>query len=208
MGLWVRVLRGLALAGLVLGGVFVGLVCRVVGARPATPWRNPHRSIVVEGNRRVEADTIRSYFRPEPGERLDAAKIDEGLQGAVTRPACSRTSASARSGGRLIVTVVENPVINRVAVRGQQARQGRAARAAKSSRSRAARCRAPTVQSDVQRIVEIYRRNGRYDVRVDAEDHRAAEQPRRSRVRDHRGRQDRRSRTSSSSATGPIPTAA
>ena len=31
-------------------------------------------SIQVEGNRRVEADTIRSYFKPGPGGRLDQAK--------------------------------------------------------------------------------------------------------------------------------------
>ncbi len=37
-------------------------------------------SIVVEGNRRVEADTIRSYFKTSAGDRLDAAKIDAGLK--------------------------------------------------------------------------------------------------------------------------------
>ncbi|MFZ0239032.1 MAG: POTRA domain-containing protein, partial [Xanthobacteraceae bacterium] len=37
-------------------------------------------SIVVEGNRRVEADTVRSYFKVAPGEHLDAAKIDAALK--------------------------------------------------------------------------------------------------------------------------------
>ena len=37
-------------------------------------------SIVVEGNRRVEADTIRSYFKVAPGERIDAAKIDSAIK--------------------------------------------------------------------------------------------------------------------------------
>ncbi len=37
-------------------------------------------SIIVQGNRRVEAETIRSYFRPGPGGRLDAFQIDEGVK--------------------------------------------------------------------------------------------------------------------------------
>ncbi len=40
-------------------------------------------SIVVQGNRRVDADTVRSYFKVAPGEHLDAAKIDAGAQGAL-----------------------------------------------------------------------------------------------------------------------------
>ena len=37
-------------------------------------------SIQVEGNRRVEIETIRSYFKPGPGGRLDQAQIDDGLK--------------------------------------------------------------------------------------------------------------------------------
>ena len=37
-------------------------------------------SIQVEGNRRVEAATIRSYFKPGPGGRLDQGRIDDGLR--------------------------------------------------------------------------------------------------------------------------------
>ncbi len=35
-------------------------------------------SIQVEGNRRVEVETIRSYFKPGPGGRLDQAQIGSG----------------------------------------------------------------------------------------------------------------------------------
>ncbi|MEP7031244.1 MAG: POTRA domain-containing protein, partial [Pseudolabrys sp.] len=38
------------------------------------------KSIVVEGNRRVEADTVRSYFRPGPGGQLGPNEIDEALK--------------------------------------------------------------------------------------------------------------------------------
>src|ERR1700753_1905096 len=78
MRLWVRV-RGLALAGLVLGGVVIGLAtASLVTANYAVA--QSASSIVVEGNRRVESDTIRSYFRLGPGEKLDALKADEGVK--------------------------------------------------------------------------------------------------------------------------------
>ncbi|MDW4809947.1 hypothetical protein NQ359_23980, partial [Escherichia coli] len=37
-------------------------------------------SITVEGNRRVELETIRSYFHGGPGGRLGQAQIDDGLK--------------------------------------------------------------------------------------------------------------------------------
>ena len=125
MGLWVRVLRGLALAGFGPRGVFVGL-CAASLATAGHAVAQSASSIVVEGNRRVESDTIRSYFRLRPGERLDAVKIDEGLK-ALFATGLFQDVRPTVAAAALIITVVENPVINRVAVRGQQARQGRAA---------------------------------------------------------------------------------
>jgi len=40
-------------------------------------------SIAVEGNRRVELETIRSYFHPGPGGRLGQAQIDDGLKALI-----------------------------------------------------------------------------------------------------------------------------
>jgi outer membrane protein insertion porin family len=40
-------------------------------------------TIQVEGNRRVELETIRSYFKPGPGGRLDQASIDDGLKALI-----------------------------------------------------------------------------------------------------------------------------
>ena len=152
--------------------------------------RSPSSSIVVEGNRRVEAETIRSYFQPGPGGRLDAAKIDEALK-ALYATGLFQDVRISQAGGRLIVTVVENPVINRVAFEGNKKAKDEQLQSEVQSKPRGTLSR-PTVQADVQRIIEIYHRNGRFDVRVDAEDHRAAEQPRRSGLRDQRRRQDRR----------------
>ena len=62
-------------------------------ARVALLTRN-RSQIVVEGNRRVEADTIRSYFQ-RPGA-LDAARISMPRSRRSMPPTCSRTCGSAR----------------------------------------------------------------------------------------------------------------
>ncbi len=162
MRLWVRV-RGLALAGLVLGGAFVGLViASLVTANCAVA--QTASSIVVEGNRRVESDTVRSYFRLGPGEKLDALKVDEGVK-ALFATGLFADVRPRFEGGRLVLTVVENAVISRVQFEGNKRVKDEQLTQEIQSKPRGALSR-PLVQSDVQRIVEIYRRNGRYDIRV------------------------------------------
>ena len=133
--------------------------------RPSYAVAQSASSIVVEGNRRVEAETIRSYFRAGPGERLDSYKIDQALK-ALYATGLFQDVRINQAGGRLIVTVVENPVINRVAFEGNKKVKDDQLLNEVQSKPRGTLSR-PTVQADVQRIVEIYRRNGRFDVRVE-----------------------------------------
>ena len=147
-------------------------------------------SIQVEGNRRVEVETIRSYFKPGPGGRLDQAQIDDGLK-ALIETGLFQDVKISQVGGHLLVTVVENPVIGRVAFEGNKKIKDEQLSAEVQSKPRGTLSR-PMVQSDAQRIAEIYRHSGRYDVRVNPRNHRTAEQPRRSRFRDHRRRENRR----------------
>ncbi len=76
-------------------------------------------SIVVEGNRRVEVDTIRSYFRPGPGGRLGQAEIDNGLKALIETGLFQDVRINTQ-GGRIIVVVVENAVIGRIAFEGNK----------------------------------------------------------------------------------------
>ena len=163
MKVWLRVLRGLTLAGVVLGGSVVcsGTVT-LLSAVPAQA--QSASSIVVQGNRRVEADTIRSYFRASGG-RLDAVAIDEGLK-ALYATGLFEDVRISQAGGRLTVTVVENPVINRIQFEGNKRLKDEQLQGEIQSKPRGTLSRA-AVQGDVQRIVELYRRAGRYDVRVE-----------------------------------------
>src|SRR5262249_27410086 len=70
--------RGLGVACLVLGGIALGTVAVTLTA--PSVYAQTVNTIVVQGNQRVEADTIRSYFRAGPGGRLDAFQIDEGVK--------------------------------------------------------------------------------------------------------------------------------
>ncbi len=151
------------MAGLLLGGILFGVVPDVASAAPAETSATA-TSIVVEGNRRVEADTIRSYFKVAPGEHIDAAKIDSALK-ALYASGLFQDIRISQSGGRLIVTVVEAPVIDRLVFEGNNKIKDEQLQQEIQSRARGALSRA-TVQADVQRIIEVYHRNGRFDVSV------------------------------------------
>jgi outer membrane protein insertion porin family len=163
MDMWVRVKRGLVVAGLLLGIGVVGLPAGVTIAAPAETGLTAS-SIVVEGNRRVEADTVRSYFKLAPGEHLDAGKIDAALK-ALYGTGLFQDVRITQSGGKLIVTVVEAPVINKIAFEGNRRLKDEQLLQEIQSKERGALSRA-AVQADVQRILEIYQRNGRFDVSV------------------------------------------
>jgi outer membrane protein insertion porin family len=122
-------------------------------------------SIVVQGNQRVEADTIRSYFRPGPSGRLDAFQIDEGVK-ALYATGLFQDIRPSVQGGRLILTVIENPVINRIAFEGNKKVKDEQLKSEIQSKERGTLSR-PVVQADTARLVEVYRRSGRFDIRVE-----------------------------------------
>ncbi|MBV9530684.1 MAG: outer membrane protein assembly factor BamA, partial [Bradyrhizobium sp.] len=159
----------------VRGGMFAALIMfalpvaaaltAVIASSPAAS--QTVASIQVEGNRRVEAETIRSYFKPRPNGTLDAAAIDDGLK-ALIETGLFQDVKINRVGGRLVVSVIENPVINRIAFEGNKKVKDEQLSAEIQSKPRGTFSR-PMVQSDALRIAEIYRRSGRYDVHVTPE---------------------------------------
>lgn len=124
-------------------------------------------AIVVEGNRRVEAETVRSYFKAGANGQFDQVAIDDGLKALVETGLFQDVKVN-RAGGRIVVSVVENAVIGRVAFEGNKKIKDEQLSAEIQSKPRGTFSRA-MVQSDTLRIAEIYRRSGRYDVRVTPE---------------------------------------
>ena len=121
-------------------------------------------SIEVEGNRRVETATIRSYFKPGPNGKLDQGHIDDGLKGLIETGLFQDVHIN-QAGGRIVVSVIENPVIGRVAFEGNKKIKDEQLSGEIQSKPRGTLSR-PMVQSDAQRIADIYRHAGRYDVSV------------------------------------------
>ena len=151
----------------VVGVVALMAVAGVAGSAvvPGAAMAQSASSIIVEGNRRVDADTIRSYFQSKPGEPLTASRIDEGLKSLYATGLFSDVNISHR-GGRLVVSVSENEVINRVAFEGNKKVKDDQLSMEVQSKARSPLSRT-TVQADTQRIIDVYHRAGRYDVRVE-----------------------------------------
>jgi outer membrane protein insertion porin family len=169
MGMGVRLVRGrLANIGIAAGltcAALFGSVAVSIGTSEVSIAQSAQTRIDVEGNRRVEADTIRSYFRVGGSERLDSAKIDSALK-SLYGTGLFQDVRITPGNGRILVSVVENPVINRVAFEGNKKAKDEQLAAEVQSKARGTLSRA-TVQNDVQRIIEVYQHSGRYDVRVE-----------------------------------------
>jgi outer membrane protein insertion porin family len=155
-------LRGGLLAALIMFAMPVATVFTMLVPSPVAA--QTVASIVVEGNQRVESDTIRTYFKPGPGGRLDQPHIDDGLK-ALIETGLFQDVKINQTGGHLVVTVVENPVIGRLAFEGNKKIKDEQLSSEIQSKPRGTLSR-PMVQADAQRIVEIYRHAGRYDVSV------------------------------------------
>ena len=143
-------------------------------------------TIRVAGNRRVEPETVRSYLNSTSATPTIPARSTSPSR-RCSPPACSPTCASTASGAGVLVTVVENPVINQVAFEGNREvdndtlRERGAAQAALGvhPRPRAGRRAAhPRRLPPAGPLCRLRR----------AQDHRARQQPREPRVRDQRGR--------------------
>ena len=126
--------------------------------------RSPAETITVEGNRRVDAETVRSYFHASTDGQYDAAARDAALKALIATGLFDKVTID-RAGNGLVVHVTEAKVLGRVAFEGNKKVKDADLTAAVQSKARGPLQRA-TVQADVNRIVEAYRRVGRDDVSV------------------------------------------
>jgi outer membrane protein insertion porin family len=123
------------------------------------------RSIVVRGNTRIEKETVLSYMTITVGRSYGAADVDESLK-ALFATGLFADVQIVPQGSTVVVTVTENPIINRVSFEGNKKISDDALETAVRSKARSMLTRAK-VQSDVQNILESYRRSGRYGAAVD-----------------------------------------
>lgn len=130
------------------------------------------RAVLVQGNQRLEAETVKSYLLLGPRDRFDAQAIDLSLK-TLFATGLFADVAIYQKADVLVVSVVENPIINRVIFEGNRALKTDKLQKELQAKPRAIFTRS-RVQSDVQRIIELYRRSGRFAATVTPK---IAEQP-------------------------------
>jgi outer membrane protein insertion porin family len=159
-------LRAALLAGAVVAGSAPGPL-DAVRAQTAAATDRLIRSIEVVGNVRLEPETVRSYIDLRVGERYDRESLDRALKDLFeTELFTGATQIRDDGDGNIVIEVAENPVINRVVIEG--------ARRIKEDKIREEIKVAPRqiftasrARADVARILELYRRSGRFAAQVE-----------------------------------------
>ena len=104
-----------------LASLFVLLIALLAPAEFARAQgpANIVREVHVEGTQRIEPETVRSYLTFQRGEVYDPARVDSSLKSLFATGLFADVTIR-REGANVIVAVVENPVINRIAFEGNK----------------------------------------------------------------------------------------
>jgi outer membrane protein insertion porin family len=117
--------------------------------------------VSIQGNKRVDSETIGAYFTGS-----DQAAINKGVKDLYATGLFSDVRVS-RAGGRIVITVTENNVINRVVFEGNSKVKTETLTGEVQSKSRGPYSKA-MVDADIERIKDVYRRSGRAAATVTA----------------------------------------
>jgi len=136
-------------------------------AAPAAEAPRVIQHIVVRGTQRVEAGTVLTYVGVREGDNYTAADVDGALKALTATGLFSDVKTSFDGAtGTLTIRVTENPIVNQVVFEGNSKVSDKDLTKEVQIKPRAVFTRAK-VQADVQRIIELYRRNGKFAARVD-----------------------------------------
>ncbi len=162
IGLLMRIkLFCLALLSLVL--VFVMPVAVPSGWAPSA-YAETIAQIRIEGNQRVEEETVLSYLQFSRGDEFDPEKIDESIKVLFQTGLFSDVQMFQR-GNTLVIRLEENPLINQVNFEGNKEIADDALAKEVEVRERMIFTKA-RVRSDTQRVLALYQKSGYYNVRV------------------------------------------
>lgn len=125
----------------------------------------PIEFIRVEGTQRVEDETVMAYMLVREGLKDAADLVDQSVKTLFSSGLFADVTIRRQDKG-LIVTVVENPIVNRVSFEGNSAitDDNLGKEGILSARQIYTRAK---VQDDVERQIELYRRSGRFAVRIE-----------------------------------------
>lgn len=133
-------------------------------AAPA-PTGDVIRTVTVQGSQRLEPDTILSYIRLRPGQTYTQALGDQALKDLYATELFADVSIR-NNGGDVVVQVKENPVINRIILEGNKRLKEDKILPEIKLAARQIFTRSK-VRADVARIIELYKRQGRFAATVE-----------------------------------------
>ncbi len=162
------------LAGTMLSGVPVMAQVAPAGAAPqttATPVVAPApvrtiKTLRVEGAQRIEPETVLSYTKLRVGIPYTPETLDQALKDLQASELFADYSISGVETGDIVLRVRENPIINRVILEGNKRLKDDKIKKEIKLAPRQIFTRT-AVRQDVARIVELYRRQGRFGAVVE-----------------------------------------
>src|SRR5215217_3735637 len=166
------------MVGTVLGGSAAPLLAQAAPAAqpqvaaPAAqapapaPTTRTIRSIAVKGNQRLEGETIRAYANLTPGQTYTAVTLDQALKDLYATQLFADVTIAGGDTGDLVIAVRENPVINRIILEGNKRLKDDKISPEIKLAPRQIFTRS-AARADVERILELYRRQGRFAARVE-----------------------------------------
>lgn len=164
----------LPMAALLLGTTVLAGLPQVALAQAAAPASAPAaaaatgeaiKSINVNGAQRLEADTIRTYIKLRIGQPYTQAAADQALKDLFATELFSDVQIR-NDGGNLTIEVKENPVINRIILEGNKRLKSEKILPEIKLAARQIFTRSK-VRADVARIIELYKRQGRFAASVE-----------------------------------------
>ena len=123
------------------------------------------RSISVVGNQRLEPETVISYLPLRVGDPYDNEKLDDALRTLIETELFADVQIR-NDQGALTIEVRENPVINRIILEGNKRLKDEKINPEIKLAPRQIFTRSK-VRADVARIIELYRRQGRFAAEVE-----------------------------------------
>ncbi|MDM7957733.1 outer membrane protein assembly factor BamA [Blastomonas sp.] len=134
-------------------------------AAPVAPQVQQIRSITVNGSQRIEADTVRSYIQLRVGDPYTQVAADQALRDLFETELFADVSIR-NNDGAVVIDVKENPVINRVILEGNKRIKNDKILPEIRLSPRQIFTRTK-VRADVARIIELYKRQGRFAATVE-----------------------------------------
>ncbi|HPV68363.1 MAG TPA: outer membrane protein assembly factor BamA [Sphingorhabdus lacus] len=123
------------------------------------------QSITVVGTQRLEPDTVRSYMRLRVGQNWSQVAADQALKDLYATELFADVAIRNNSGA-VVVEVRENPVVNRIILEGNKRLKNDKIEPEIKLAPRQIYSRSK-VRADVARIVELYKRQGRFAATIE-----------------------------------------